>query len=253
MKGTLSKIINILALGLVLSVNILANALPINGITSGEVSDSFGVYFTPAGYVFAIWGLIYVFLILFGFYQLLPRARRSGIVDRISPWFVLSCVLNSSWIIAWHYLYIGVAMGIIVLLLLNLAIIYKIINGKKQGVPQEEKIFIKVPFSIYLAWVSVATIANVFIFFDYMNWNDWIFQEGIWTGLLIIIASMLALIFVKYYRDLFFAGVFVWALIGISVENNSGTQVLQILPLVAAGGIIIGSGILIINKRRSWY
>ncbi len=253
MKRRFSKIFNLLALGFVLSVNYLANALPINGVTSGEVSDRFGVYFTPAGYVFAIWGLIYLGLIAFAIYQLLPRSRRSGNIERISSWFVLSCVLNSAWIVAWHYLYIGVALGIIVLLLLNLAVIYRKLNQKRQGVPREEKIFVKAPFSIYLAWVSVATIANVFIFFDYMNWNDWLLGEGIWTGLLIGIATILALTFVKVYRDLLFGAVFVWAFIGISVQNNSGTLALQILPLVAAAGIVIGSGLMKFYKKRPRY
>lgn len=253
MKTNFSKIINIIALGLVLTVNYLANALPINGVTSGEVSDRFGVYFTPAGYVFAIWGLIYFGLIVFGIYQLLPRSRRSRNIENISPWFVLSCVLNSAWILAWHYLYIGVALGIIVLLLLNLAVIYAKLNQRRQGVPQEEKILLKATFSIYLAWIFVATIANVFIFFDYMSWNDWLFGEGIWTGLLIGICAILALIFVKYNRDILFAGVFVWALIGISVENNSGTEVLQVIPLVAAAVIVIGSGIIIFSKKKSKY
>ncbi len=253
MKRNLGKIINILALGLVLTVNYLANALPINEVTSGEVSDRFGVYFTPAGYVFAIWGLIYLGLIMFGIYQLLPGSRRSGNIDRISAWFVLSCVLNSAWIIAWHYLYIGTALGIIVLLLLNLAVIYGKLNQKTQGVPQEESFFVKAPFSIYLAWICVATIANVFIFFDYMDWNYWLFGEGIWTGLLIGIATILALVFVKYYGDLIFAAVFVWAFIGISIQNNSGTLALQILPLVAAVCIVIGSGMLKFYKRRTRY
>ncbi len=253
MKEKFGKIINLFALGLVLTVNYLANALPINGITSGEVSDRFGVYFTPAGYVFAIWGLIYLGLIAFCIYQLLPRSRRSRNIESISPWFVLSCILNSAWIIAWHYLYIGVSLGIIVLLLLNLAAIYRKLNEKRQGVPQEESFFVKAPFSIYLAWVSVATIANVFIYFDYMNWNDWLLGEGIWTGLLIGIAAILALSFVKYYRDLLFAAVFVWAFIGISVQNNSGTLALQILPLVAAACIVIGSAVLKFTKKKPQY
>lgn len=248
-----SKIINILAIVLVLAVNYLANALPINGVTSGEVSDRFGVYFTPAGYVFSIWGLIYIGLIVFGIYQLLPRSRRSRNIEDISPWFVLSCVLNSAWIIAWHNLYIGVSLGIIVLLLLNLAVIYGKLHQRKQGVPREENVFVKAPFSIYLAWVSVATIANIFIFFDYMNWNDWLFRELIWTGLLIGIGTILALIFVKYYRDLLFAAVFVWAFVGISVQNNSGTLVLQILPLVAAAIIVIGGGFIKFYRKRSRY
>lgn len=253
MKRNLSKIINILAIALVLTVNYLANALPINGVTSGEVSDRFGVYFTPAGYVFAIWGLIYLGLIIFGLYQLLPRSRRSSNIEKISPWFVLSCVLNSAWIIAWHYLYIGVALGIIVLLLLILAVIYKKLNQRKQGVPHEENIIVNAPFSIYLAWVSVATIANIFIFFDYMNWNDWLLAEGIWTGLVIGIGAILALTFVKIYRDLLFAAVFVWAFIGISVQNNSGTLILQVLPLVAAGIIVIGSGIMRFYRKKARY
>ncbi|NBG86947.1 TspO/MBR family protein [Isachenkonia alkalipeptolytica] len=253
MRGKVGALITILALALVLTMNYLANALPINDITAGEVSDRFGVYFTPAGYVFAIWGVIYLGLIAFGIYQLLPGSRRSGNIEKIIPWFVASCILNSAWIIAWHYLYIGVALGIIVLLLLNLAVIYKLLNKKRQGVPQEERIFVKTPFSIYLAWITVATIANIFIFIDYMNWDYRLFSEGVWTGLLIGVGAILALTFVKYYRDLLFAGVFVWAFIGISVENNSETLILQIIPLGATALILIGSVILIFSRKKPGY
>jgi translocator protein len=250
---SLRKIINLLALGLVLTINYLANSLPINGVTAGDISDRYPVYFTPAGYVFSIWGLIYLGLIVFGIYQLLPRSNRSRNIKSISPWFVGSCILNSAWIFAWHYLYIGIALGIIVLLLVNLAVIYWLLNQEKRGVPQEEKIFVKAVFSIYLAWISVATIANVFIFFDYMNWNDWLLSEGIWTGLLIGIGTLLALAFVRYYWDFLFAAVFVWAFIGISVENNSGTLLFQVIPLAAAALIVIGALVIRFSRKKTSY
>lgn len=253
MNRKLWKFINLIALALVLTTNYLANALPINGLTSGEVSDRFAVAFTPAGYVFSIWGVIYLGLIAFGIYQLFDNFKHNSVIRRISPWFVLSCLFNSAWILTWHYLYIGVSLGVIILLLLTLSVIYYKLNQRNQRLNHYGKVFVKAPFSIYLAWISVATIANIFVFFDYRNLNDWLLTEEIWTALIIGVAMLIALYFVKHYRDFLFGGVFIWAYIGISVENNSGTLFLEVLPLVAAGIILIGVLVTLFAKKKTSY
>src|SRR5688572_9817951 len=103
-RDSVRQWMNIFALVLMLIVNALANILPLNGITTREISDMFPVYFVPAPYVFSIWGVIYLALIGFSIYQVLPSQRDNWLLRRICYWFALSCVVNSLWIFAWHWL-----------------------------------------------------------------------------------------------------------------------------------------------------
>ena len=85
------------------TVNALANILPINGVTTGELSDAYPSLFTPAGYVFGIWGLIYLLLVIFVVYQARDAQQHNLRLDALGYAFVVSCVFNIGWIFAWHY------------------------------------------------------------------------------------------------------------------------------------------------------
>ena len=102
-KVSLSQILNVVVTIAVLTINVLANALPINGQNTGEISDRFAIYFVPAGYVFSIWGLIYLGLIAFAIYQALPKNRDTLWLKRITPFYILGNLANIVWIFLWHY------------------------------------------------------------------------------------------------------------------------------------------------------
>jgi translocator protein len=121
----LRQIFVILALAGTLLVNWLANALPINGITTGEVSDSYPVLFTPAGYVFAIWGVIYLLLLGYVIYQALPAQRENPLLQKIAPWFILNTLANTVWIFFWHYQLIPITVLLMLGVLIPLIVIYR--------------------------------------------------------------------------------------------------------------------------------
>lgn len=247
MKNLDRKIINIFAIAIVILVNILATALPIGGRTTAEVSARFDVYFTPAGYVFSIWGLIYLLLFAFVVYQALPRYGDSPYIDNIKYLFALSCVFNSIWIFAWHYLWIGLSVLIMLALLVTLCLIYIRLDKGEEKPNAAEGILVKLPFSIYLGWISVATIANIAIYLYHIGWGGWGISPVSWTIIMITIATLLGLFFVFVHKDNAYALVLVWAFIGIGVRNTDTWG----LMLTSYGFAVFLSAIMVIRLIMS--
>ena len=124
MKISLKQILVILATLVMLTVNALANILPINGMNTGQVSDSFKVFFVPAGYVFSIWGVIYLLLLAYTVYQALPAQKDNPTLKKISLWYVAGSLANSIWIFLWHYLQFNLTILFMGILLVSLLVIY---------------------------------------------------------------------------------------------------------------------------------
>jgi translocator protein len=214
------KSFNIIGLLIVLIVNGMANALPINGRNTGEISNMYPVLFTPAGYVFSIWGAIYLFLIGFIIYQALPGQASNPLLGRIGSLFVFTCVFNSAWIFAWHYDWINLSVVIMMALLVTLILIYLRLESSGKPAKPGDKWLIKVPFSVYLAWICVATIANISIALYKAGWNGWQLGSVTWTIIMIVIATLLSIYFIEQKTDIPFGLVFIWALIGIGVRQD---------------------------------
>jgi hypothetical protein len=156
------RLINALTLAGMLVVNALANALPLNGKNTGEISDSYPVLFTPAGYVFSIWGLIYIALIGFAVFQALPGQKTNPRINRIGGWFALSNILNMAWLFAWHWEVLWLSVVFMLGLLASLLVIYTRLEiGVHARTSPLEQALVDFPFSLYLGWISVATIANL--------------------------------------------------------------------------------------------
>ncbi len=211
--------INLLALGLALVVNALANTLPINGQTTGEISDRFPVYFVPAGYVFAIWGLIYLGLLAFGVYQALPAQRDNPSLRRIGPWFALGCVANAAWIVLWHYEFFVLTVPVMLLLLVSLIIIYLRLGIGQSRVSSAELWLVHVPFSIYLGWITVATVANITDALYYLGWSGWGIGAQSWAVIMLFVAATVALLVNWTRADVAYVLVIVWAFAGIAVKQ----------------------------------
>jgi hypothetical protein len=218
-KDNVRQVLVILALILTLMVNWLANALPINGYTTAQDSDMFAVYFVPAGYVFAIWGVIYLFLIGFAAYQALPSQRENPRLRSIGYVFILSCLANSAWIFFWQYLLFSWTLLLMLTLLVSLILIYLRLDIGRSRASTAETWLVRVPFSIYLGWVTVATIANVTDVLEYWSWNGWgIFPEH-WAVIMLAIATLLAALVSFTRRDAAFLLVLIWAFAGIGVKQ----------------------------------
>ena len=169
MRDIFRQIVVVLSTIAVIVVNGLATTLPLGGKTTGEISDQFDVYFVPAGYVFSIWGLIYLALIGYSIFQALPAQRDNPRLRRTGWLYVLSCAANIAWIFLWHYEIFAWTLVAMVALLLALIVIYLRLGTGFSRVPAAETWLVRVPFSIYLGWITVATIANVTSLLDYLG------------------------------------------------------------------------------------
>ncbi|SMG50497.1 tryptophan-rich sensory protein [Paenibacillus aquistagni] len=227
------RIINLIAVIATIAVNALANIIPFNGKTTGEISAMFPVLITPAPYTFSIWGLIYVLLIVFAIYLALPKQQDK--VKLVGPLFLISCLFNMLWIVLWHYLYTQVWLSLLAMLglLLSLILIYKRVVSIPRPSAADE-LCVQLPFRIYLGWVSVATIVNVSVVLYAVNWNGFGLSAELWTILILAVGTLLAWIVGGVYRDYAYVLVFVWAYIGIAVKEGQEPTVFYTALSLAA-------------------
>jgi hypothetical protein len=214
-------LLNIAAFAAVILVNFLANALPINGNTTGALSAKYNVLITPAGYVFSIWGFIYTLLAIFVIYHALPKNRKNPVFNKIGYWFATSCILNCTWILVWHYEKLTLSLIVMIGLLTSLIMIY----SRIQKTDFQHK-FLRTPFSIYLGWISVATIVNTAVVLKYTGWDDFGFSSETWTIGMLIAGTIIAFVFTIRNDDLVYPLVFVWAYIGIGIRHMGKIDVL---------------------------
>ena len=247
-RDLLRQSANVAALLLTLVMNALASLLPLAGRTTGEVSDRFPVLFVPAGYVFSIWGLIYLGLIAFAIYQALPAQRDNPRLRRIGYLFVASCLFNSLWLVAWHNLQITLSLLLMVGLLLSLIALYLRLQPSDSA-PVIERWTIDGPFSLYLGWLTVATVANTTAALYNAGWGGWGLPDALWGVITVIAALIIALLMLKRERNVVFVLVVVWALIGIFVRQQD-TAVMAYSSLLAAALLL---GALVLPRFKAGY
>jgi benzodiazapine receptor len=244
MKRTI-QIVNLLAFIVTVVVNGLANALPINGVTTAEISDSFPVYFVPAGYVFAVWGVIYLALLGFTVFQLLPAQRESRRLERIGWWFAVGCLANAAWIFFWHHRIFPVTLVLMLTLLVSLLAIYLRLGIGRTAVSRTEKWLVDVPFSIYLGWITVATVANVTDVLYYLGWNGAPLSPQVWAVIMLVVGTVLATVMSLTRRDVAYVLVIVWAFVGIAVKQAATPLVAWAAWVLAAVALLaLGMGVL---------
>lgn len=219
MKDIVRQISVILTVLATIAINALANALPINGQNTGEISDRFQVYFVPAGYVFSIWGLIYLGLIAFAIFQALPSQRANPRLRAVGWWVSLGGLANMAWIFLWHYEQFPLTLLAMLALLATLIVTYLGLGTGRSTVPAAEKWAVRLPFSVYLGWITVATVANVTSLLDFLKWDGFGIAPEIWMSLVLaaVLAIAMAMNFTR--RDVAYAAVILWALAGISVKH----------------------------------
>jgi hypothetical protein len=219
MKDAVRQVGVVLSLLATIVVNILANALPLNGLNTGEISDRFGVYFVPAGYVFSIWGVIYIGLIAFAIYQALPSQRENPRLRAVGWWVALGGLANSAWIFLWHYEQFPPTLIAMLALLATLIVAYLRLGIGRAAVPRAETWAVRVPFSIYLGWITVATVANVTAVLDYLRWDRLGIAPEIWMGVILGAVLVISALMSYSRRDVAYALVILWALAGISIKH----------------------------------
>lgn len=242
------QILNLVGLVIMITVNVLANALPINGISTAAVSDSIPSLFTPAGYVFSIWGIIYLALIGFGIYQALPKQKDNPRLERIGLWFFISSMFNSAWIFSWHYQKFTLSVILMLGLLVSLLMTYLragIVNrkslkdsDKSRPARVAEYIFIDLPFGIYLGWISVATIANISSLLVVLGWGGFGLSSIAWTIIMLAVGALLGVLMVLLRHEVAYALVIIWAFLGIYVSRVDQPSI-QVTALVTAAIVLL--------------
>ena len=218
MKNTIRQVAVIASTLITITVNGLANGLPLNGLNTGEISDRFQVYFVPAGYVFSIWGLIYLGLLAFTVYQALPAQRNNARLVKIGWAVVAANLANASWIFFWHYLLFPLSLLAMVTLLAALLFIYTRLEIGKSTATTLESWLVRVPFSIYLGWITVATIANTTDVLDYIKWGQFGFNDETWMVIILVVVTVIAWAMSLTRKDVAYLAVILWALAGIGVN-----------------------------------
>jgi benzodiazapine receptor len=211
MRSSILAAANTVAFVVVIAVNALANILPINGMNTGEVSALYPSLFTPAGFTFSIWSIIY--LLLAGFVFVQWRLREKSFFQELSSWHLISCAANAAWIIAWHYLYIYTSVIIMIVLLVSLIKLFLLFQSNTLS--SLENVLVKTTFTVYFAWIGVATIANLSALLVSVQWSGYPLSPVAWTMVLIIIAAALSAFITLQYKAPAYALVTLWALFGI--------------------------------------
>jgi len=228
-KDLLIKLAVVASVVAMFVVNILANVLPINGITTATLSDAIPTYFTPAGYVFSIWGLIYAGIVV---YVISMFTNFTDDDRKIYPWVIASSLANTGWIFLWHYRLIYLSVIAMVILLASLIAIYLILHKAKKI-----SLLKTLPFNIYLGWVSVATIANISAALYVANWDGFGISPEVWSAIMIAITTAFA-VYAILKKTYSYSLVILWAIIGILVKFSGLSNPVEIASTIGILTII---------------
>ena len=226
------KIFNIFAFAVMIVLNYLANALPLNGKTTGELSAEYPNLFVPAGLTFSIWGIIYLMLFIFIVVQF--RESNKLLVQQIGWLFAISCILNSLWIVAWHYQWLSVSLIIMLGLLVSLVVINISLKGQPIGLT-------KASFGIYLGWICIATIANVTALLVSFEWGGWGMSEQFWAIAMILIGALIAFVTTLRMNNPFVAIAVLWAFLGIILKQKGSFPIIVTVAAVAMAIVAVSS------------
>ncbi len=239
------------ALLVMLTINTLAVLLPLNGKTTKELSDAIPVYFVPEGYVFSIWSLIYIALIGYTVYQLLPSNQKNKQLHRIAWLFVINALSNAGWIVLWHHEQVVWSVGLMLVILGTLIAIYQMLGIGQIKVKPTQYWLTHAPFSLYLGWISVATIANISGALYVLQWDGWGIEPQVWAAIMIVVAGVLALTMLLRRADYIFAAVIIWALVGIAVKFSTVSVMLWAVIAMVSCIVVTALGIVAKNKLKS--
>jgi benzodiazapine receptor len=243
---------NIIFFGLTVVVNSLAGGTTlIGGQVTAAVSDANPTLITPAGYVFSIWGVIYMLLGVFVVYQALPSQQGKEYQSKIGWLFVLSSLINIGWLFLWQFEYLSLSVVLMFLLLATLISIYLRLGVGKSAVSLRERLAVQLPFSVYLGWITVASIANVAATLVSIGWDGFGISPETWAILVVAVALTITMLMLFTRKDVAYSLVIIWALVGIGVKQ-SGNQTIVMLAEISAAIVAVAliSTILVTQIRK---
>jgi len=232
------------AFAAVIVVNSLAGGTTLlGGRNTADVSAAYPTLITPAGFTFSIWGVIYALLAAFIVFQLLPSHRQDRFNRQVGYFFILSSLFNIIWLFLWQYEYIATSVPLIFALLVTLIIVYLRLDVGRSAATRGERVCVHLPFSVYLGWITIASIADVSSGLVSVNWTGFGLSPSTWAQLVVLVALVITLLVIGTRRDPAFGLVVVWALIGITANQLAHPDVTMVTEasavLVAAAALVV--------------
>ena len=235
------KYLNVLFFAIMIVMNYLANALPLNNKTTGELSDSFPNLFVPAGITFSIWGIIYILLLVYTIVQFTSADKT--IINNIGWLFAISCIFNALWIVAWHYGKLPMSLIIMSGLLISLIYINMSVSHLPTGI-------IKAAFGVYLGWICIATIANVTALLVSYNWNGFGISHEVWTIIMIAAGTLIAVSALYRLNNPFIGLAVIWAFAGIILKRNDDFRSIVIAASIGIAVTAIVTLLIFFRKKN---
>lgn len=209
MKMILLKVGVVLSFLVMIYINYLANSKPLGGISTGDISNKYNTLFTPSGFTFSIWGVIYILILIFVFIFVTSNSTTLPNMELLGILFIISCLLNSVWLFSWHFDRIILSTIIMISFLVTLICILKFTSP--EGITFAT-------FSIYAGWISVALIANISILLYKYDIPIFTSNASVWFYIVITISLLLGSYMVLFEHNYYYGSVFVWAYIGIAMK-----------------------------------
>lgn len=190
----------------------------------GTTSTDTAPLIVPAGYAFAIWGPIYLGLIAFPIYQLVTNRENHPNWTPLRGWYAANVVANGLWLIAASFDWQWVTVGIIVFMLISLFRINQLLHGIEADGAARNYWLERLVFSLYFAWITLATVLNVASALHFYDWNGFGISEVNWTVMMIFVAALIAGFTSWRFRDAPYAGVVVWAFVALTLKHWNGAE-----------------------------
>lgn len=232
MSAIPKSILMLLSTAFMLTMNGLANGLPLNGKTTGELSAQYPNWFVPAGVTFSIWGVLYLLMIGYVGMRIFKSREET---DGIEGVYMLTAVLNGSWILAWHYEWMAVSLLIMGALLATLVLI----NEQVRRWADQAHWLTKITFGMYVGWILVATVANVTAALVDWGWGGWGIDGQLWAAVLIVVAAGLGLWTKRLFGNTYILIPVAWALLGILIKQVDADAAMVVYPVALSLGVIL--------------
>ncbi|MDT0642030.1 tryptophan-rich sensory protein [Zunongwangia sp. F363] len=233
------SILNFISLIFAIFASYYTQAVALNGNTMQSLSERYFNLFTPAGYAFSIWGVIYLSLLAYCGFQLYRAFKNKETEDILAtgPWFAIANFCNAAWIFAWFYEATGISVLLMLIIIFSLIKIILNTNMERWDAPLKTIALVWWPICFYSGWIAVATIANIAAYLAKINWDGWFLTEVQWTVVMILIATLinLAMVYTRNMRE--FALVGVWVLVAIFVRHSAENEILAWTAM--AGAILL--------------
>jgi hypothetical protein len=234
-----------------LAINVLSNFFPPQGLNIGEIANTIlkGVLITPANYAFAIWGVIYLGLIAYGIYQLRPARQGDAMLRRVDVLLIIACIAQIAWVYLFTNRLFWLSVAAMLVILLSLIGAYLRL-GIGRSVSRERKWLAQLPLSVYLGWISVATIVNVASALYISAWDGWGISAEAWTAIMLVVGGIIAATCALQRADIAFILVFIWAYVAIALRQWDRPMI-SLTAIVAAIAIAAVLGFSKMKVKRN--